>query len=163
MEQESVSSPEATEPGPERARSRTPRSLIVMLLLILPPLAWFLMWRDKTYHHWFGKILLVSAGISLAFLGFFYIFVYLRIGELYQSLGLPTANETLAVSAIGIGIFLTLLEIFYAWYVYRMTKNGYLTPFQLLVTIIFLLLNSYLTMIGPLIVLRSIYRLVGSL
>jgi hypothetical protein len=45
-------------------------TVIVTLLWVLAPVAWFLMWRDKRYHSWFPHLLWIN-GTIFAVITFF--------------------------------------------------------------------------------------------
>lgn len=41
----------------------TKHGIIVFLLWAAAPLAWYLMWKDKRYHHWFPHLLWINGTI----------------------------------------------------------------------------------------------------
>src|SRR5438045_873443 len=86
--------------------ARTPASMIIFLLLAFPPAAWFLMWIDKSYHHWFAKLLILSGAAALAYTIFSYATIGIQITELYKSLGVQNTNEgTIRTATILGGVF----------------------------------------------------------
>lgn len=141
-------------------KTRTPRSLVVFLLLVFPPLAWVFMWRDRTYHHWFVKILIISGIISLLFLAYFYFAFYLQVPG-RNNISLRNTDEALLITVgMILGAISALLQILFALYLHRLfKKNGYLSHIQLTFITIFLLVNIYISTIAPLIIIDSVYDL----
>ena len=68
----------------------TKHALIVFLLWAFAPLAWFLIWQDKTYHSWFPKLLWVN-GIIFGVIFFTQYFVVIpKLDRIYDVLGVHT-------------------------------------------------------------------------
>lgn len=140
---------------------RIPRPLIVLLLFfpITSPLAWVLMWRDTTYHHWFAKLLLLS-GLLTLFLPLLALMLFRQTQELATTLELPLLGAQQTQFVLFLSLAFCLLQLLYAFYVQKRTKRGgRLTAVQLLITLVFLTSNLYVTVIGPLLVVQLIYQL----
>lgn len=139
--------------------TRTPRSIIVFLLLVLPPLAWFFMWIDKTYHHWFAKMLIVSGLLSLVFLAFFYFTVGVQTTQLYNALGMKNmdAEQMIRFSMLG-GAAAALLQIVLGVFIhYYLQHHGALTKPLLLLTVVLLSVSLAIAVLPPLMTIQTIY------
>lgn len=44
-------------------KSFSKHGIIVILLWVAAPLAWYLMWRDKKYHNWFPHLLWINGAV----------------------------------------------------------------------------------------------------
>jgi len=139
--------------------TRTPRSIIIFLLLVLPPLAWFLMWIDKTYHHWFSKILIVSGISSLIFLGFFYFTVGVQTRQLYHALGMKGADsqQMIIFSMLG-GMAAALLQLVLGLFIhYYLKHHEALSKLLLLLSVVLLSVALAIAVIPPLMTVQTIY------
>lgn len=140
---------------------RTPRSVIVFLLLFFPPLAWLLMIKDKTYHHWLIKVVLISGIISLCFLSFFYLTVGVQLTDLYAALGLEDAiNKEIMLASMWSGGLFAVLQIFFAIYCHQYLKHhGQLHTLQLCIIAVILVSVLVITFIPPLMTIQAVYSL----
>ena len=58
--------------------------LVILLILVFPPAAWYLLWRDTTYHRWFTYLLLVYGILTVAFSGVLIFVVMPKLSQLYS-------------------------------------------------------------------------------
>lgn len=143
---------------------RTPHSVIVLFLLFFPPLAWFFMMIDKTYHHWLIKVLFISGIISLSLLSFFYLTVGIELIDLYTILGLENlAKNTLITASMWTGAIFAVLQIIVAIYSHHYLKHhGKLQKSQLVIISILLISSLAVALIPPLMMLQALTTLISS-
>lgn len=144
---------------------RTSRSLIVILLFVFPPLAWFFMMADKTYHHWLIKVLFLSGIITLCLLLLFYFVIGIQITELYDLLGLQHALdiEILRGSMLAGAVF-AVLQIAFALYCHQYLKHhGELHHFQLVIITILFVSALAIAILPPIMTIFAIYTLTVSI
>lgn len=139
--------------------TRTPRSIIVFLLLVLPPLAWFFMWIDKTCHHWFSKMLIISGLFSLIFIGLFYLTVGVQTRQLNSALGTDNtgAQQVIMFSLLG-GIAAALLQIVLGLFIhYYLKHHEALNKLLLFFCVVLLSASLAIAVIPPLMTIHTIY------
>lgn len=161
MNAQQVTSPQAQPQQPVSSAekpARTPEWIIVMLLFVFPPIAWVLMWKEKRYHAWFVKILIISGLITIVSSIAFYFTTVPYLTQLYASLNVENTNEEAIVLGNILGILLSVLQILYALYLRRrLKKNGKLSLVEYLICIVLLIVNLYVALIGPLLIAQSLY------
>lgn len=139
--------------------TRTPRSLIVFLLFALPPVAWFLMWIDTSYHHWFSKMLIISGMLSSIFIAYFYLTAGIQTAELHRALGTENAgaNTIILVSTLG-GLIAAILQILLGVFIhYYIQRHGLLSKPLLAITIVLLTASLTISFLPPLVTIQTIY------
>lgn len=120
-----------------------PEWIIVMLLLVFPPVAWYIMWRENHYHNWFTSLLLVSGILSL--LTFFpMLYAIPQIATIYQSLNLSTSGTFIAIVWIYSGIVLSIFELVLAFVIREKVKAQGHASNQLLLFAVLILCVTYL-------------------
>jgi hypothetical protein len=77
--------------------------LVLLLLFILPPLAWFLIWKDEHYHRWAYRLLWVYGVLGLMIVVIETVFVIPQLLLLYRNLNVSIPPN------ITIGIVFTVL------------------------------------------------------
>lgn len=128
--------------------------LVSLLLLVFPPVALYLMWRDKTYHSWFAWISWVFGG----FLLLYFLFInYVLVPRINGMIAVASAQKVVFslwdwVLVLGLGIgqfglgFLLKKQI---------KKTGSLTAILLIVAILLLVADYvvpsmvYSKILGP--------------
>jgi hypothetical protein len=141
-----------------------PKSLIVLLFFIFPPLAWFFLVIDKSYHTWFPKVLLLSGLISLGFLALSYFSVGTQIEQLYKSLGVENKDEVLIQLSFMSSIVVAVLQILFAFLVHQyLKKHTSLNKSLLTIVIILLGIGSIIGFLPLLITLNSLYPALNNL
>lgn len=153
----------ATAQAVEKLPARTPRSVIVTLLLVFPPAAWLFMAMDKTYHHWLVKVLYVSGLITLCFLAFFYFTVGVQLTELYTALGIEdSVNLDFTIGSMLAGGIFAVLQIVFAFFCHRyLNKHRSLNSIQLITIVVLLTSALVIAILPPLITIQGIYSLSG--
>lgn len=117
---------------------------IVLALAIFPPVAFYLMWKDKNYHSWLVSLHWLFGFSLLAFVGFLQFVLMPKLGVLYRELGIPQANST----GTTIGIYLLILavvQVIYGFVLKRVQKQkGELPRLHLAITMFVFLLDYIL-------------------
>lgn len=158
-----VQKPPTTSPpeaalSPQQETSRVSRSLIVFLLLVLPPVAWIFMWTDKSYHHWFGKLLIVSGILALVITLFSFATIGTQVNQLYASLGVKSTNASLITLTNYVGAGFALLQVAFGIYLQRtMKKQDSLNRVELLITLLLLASSLYVALIPSILVFQDIF------
>jgi hypothetical protein len=139
-------------------QTRTPASMIIFLLLVFPPAAWFLIWIDKTYHHWFGKILIFSGIFAIIITLSSFATIGTQTDQLYASLGVKNSNAALITLTNYLGVVFALLQIFFGIYIQRIMRHkNSLSRTELCITVLLLATSLYVALIPSLLVFQDIY------
>lgn len=95
--------------------------LIVALIWIFPPAAWYLMWKDKTYHSWFAYLTWIFGGATLLIVFLQSAIVIPKMMNLYSdfSVSVPNPWPTVIIS----GAF-GLAQIIFGIYLYQQVKKS---------------------------------------
>lgn len=137
---------------------RVSASLILFLLLAFPPVAWYFMWRDKTYHHWFGKLLIISGLLALGITLSSFAAIGTSVDQLYASLGVHNTNQELLTMSTYLGIGFAVIQVFFGLYLQHRIKAQTAMSRTELVMAIFLLAASFYIAFLPLIfIIRDLY------
>ena len=96
--------------------------VIVLLLWLFAPGAWYLMWKDKTYHSWFAPLLFVN-GIVVGFMVITQAFVVIPwISRLYDYYGIHPLPFFSSVMALSIVLF-AIIQIIYGYHIRKIAKK----------------------------------------
>jgi hypothetical protein len=148
----------------ETLPKRTSRSVIVFLLLAFPPLAWFFMWTDKTYHHWFGKLLIASGLLALGITLLSFITIGTQVDQLYESLGVKHTNAALISMTNYLGAGFALLQIIFGVYLQsRMKTHTSLNQAERFMAVFLLTASLYVAFIPTFLIIQDIYPALSDL
>lgn len=100
----------------------TPVWLVYVLLFIFPPAAWFIIWKYRKFHFLFPIILWVYSGTTLLFFLIQAIFIVPKMLSIYAEFN--TEIPRIGITAVYGGIIFTLLEIIFAFYLFKKNKTG---------------------------------------
>lgn len=92
----------------------TKHTIIVFLLWVAAPVAWFLMWRDKKYHSWFPHLLWIN-GVIFAVVTFF-------------SIPMLVTKNQLAVLVIPAAFCLSTFQIWTGITIRKKVVDKYILP-----------------------------------
>ena len=111
--------------------------VIVALLWLFAPAAWYLMWQDKKYHSWFAPLLLVNGiviGIMIITQSYVFIPYISALYELYGVHPLPFFSSVTAIIVVAFAV----IQIIYGLHVRRTEslKNKLVTE-HLALTVVF--------------------------
>lgn len=99
-----------------------PPLVIVGLIWFFPPAAWYLMWKDKTYHSWFAYLLWIFGGATLVFVFVQSAFVIPKLMYLYSEFNASVPSPwPMAIISGAIGLAQVL---FGAYLRQQFKKNG---------------------------------------
>lgn len=140
------------------ATGRVSASLILFLLLAFPPIAWYFMWIDKSYHHWFGKLLIVSGLLALGITLSSFAAIGTSVDQLYASLGVTNAHQSLITVSTYLGIGFAIIQVFFGLYLQHRIKTQTAMSRTELVMAVFLLAASFYVAFLPLIfIIQDLY------
>lgn len=131
---------QASPPTPQT--SSVSKHLILILLVLFPPLAWYYMWKENKYHNWFASVLMIDGLIFIGTSILLMAAVYPPITQLYDSLALP--HPVLAETLPYVFIIIGVIEILYGLYLKTQTRNTKSLSKSLLVVAVFLLLVHFI-------------------
>lgn len=113
------------------------KHLILILLIVFPPLAWYYMWKEDRYHNWFASVLIIDGLIFIATAILLLATIYPPITQLFTAVKAehPTTAKIMPYLFIALGI----IEVAYGLYLRIKTHHLPLLPKKLLVLVIILL------------------------
>jgi len=118
-----------------------PKWVIIVLLLIFPPVAFYLMWKEKSYHKWFAN-LLIFVGSLTSILGIIQILIVTpKLLDLYKEFN-TKISPTHSVAAYLLIVF-GIIEFSFGIYLKNKLKMEHATK-KFLATAVGFLLISYL-------------------
>ena len=126
---------------PSKVLPKTPSWLVILLLSIFPPAAFYFMWKDEAYHGWFAPLNWLF-GFSLFAFGMFMEFVLLpQLAILYTELGTAQPPETAQYFIYAI-FMLSFLQIVFG-FVLKMERKkvSRLPALYLFASILFFILD----------------------
>ncbi|MBI3342215.1 hypothetical protein HY024_03780 [Candidatus Curtissbacteria bacterium] len=126
-------------PGPVR---KTASWKVTLALAVFPPLGFYLMWKDKTYHSWFSWLNWVFGIFLLVYIWYA---VYILIPQINHALGgingkvvSLSSFETIAI----VGFSILQIAIGF-WIRFSVRKNGELGRGMLICAIVLLSLDYF--------------------
>jgi hypothetical protein len=152
------------EPTPSTQLTQTPQTpatsapwFIILWLVIFPPVAWYLMWKESHYHRWFAYLLWLNSFPTISALLLIFI-VYPRILALLNYI---PSDQLIALALI---VIFGILQLTLGFIVFRKTASQMpLTKTMLLVTIITLSIWYLIFIISYPLTVLSAYNLNSSL
>jgi hypothetical protein len=171
MEQNTTPQPvpasQSTPVPPTTAKPVTGRvsaSLILFLLLAFPPIAWYFMWRDKTYHHWFGKLLIISGILALGITLSSFAAIGTSIDRLYASLGVTNAHQSLITMTTYLGIAFAIIQVLFGLYLqHRMKKQPSMSRSELSLAVFLLAASFYVAFLPLIFIVQDLYPAIAAL
>lgn len=140
--------------------------IVVVLLLIFPPLAWYFMWRERRYHSWFPMLVVLYGVLTLVVSLVFTVLVLPKFIDLYRDFGVrfPTNAWVMSYAGIAYGI----LQVSFGLYARRrLITSAKPVEWLLAVSVLLLLLNflggGVLQAMMVISVLLPIYNLTSSI
>ncbi len=119
--------------------SSPPKALIIALLIIFPPAAYYLIWKNEHFYSWLPNILWISGSIGLVTQIFNGILFVPQFIVLYESLGVQSPYVIAVPFAIA--FFLAIAQICWGFYLsYKLQKRGTDVKRMAAITLLFLLL-----------------------
>lgn len=123
-----------------------PKWLVALLLVTVPPLAWWHMWKNHRYHSWFPYVLWLNAAITFGFAAYVVIHFYPLITKVFHT------STYIFASHIGL-LLLAIFEIIFGFYLIKMFKNEVVLGRKILaIVIILLFINTIAIPISQLII-----------
>ena len=130
----------------EKSPFHLPHWVVILLLLFVPPVAWWHMWKNHRYHTWFPYVLWLNAAIILGFAAYVVTHFYPLITKISDS------STYIFAGHIGL-LLLAIFEIVFGFYLIRMFKNEAILRRRILAIVITLLfLNAVAIPISQLII-----------
>lgn len=115
---------------------------IVLLLFVFPPIAWFYMWKHRSYHLWLVNSLYIYSIATFGVGLYLFFFDFQSLREIYRMLGIADGLTTEQV-LISLPILLSLSLLILALHLKsKLKKQGKLTESQLTMTMVIIVLYS---------------------
>lgn len=134
----------ATEQVTAVTPTHTTKWLVVLLLILFPPAAIYVMGKDKRYHSWFPILLWIYAGVTLS-VSLLQLFVLMpKLSTLYQELNAPKRPTLLAQNLLVVLIISALAQIVFGFFLRQKVKTIGELPKTLLWIAIIILVIDYL-------------------
>lgn len=150
---------------PTISSKTTSKWVMIVLLLFFPPIAFYLMWREKEYHKWFANLLILVGGLTSTLGIIQTLFITPKLLELYKDFNteIPTTRSLLTYTLIIFGI----IELIFGFYLNNKLKIELVTKRLLGLAVSFLLLTylfgGYLQAKSMLSVITPLYNLTSEL
>jgi hypothetical protein len=94
-------------------KSHFSKWLVLLLIFIFPPLAWFLIWRDEHYHRWAYRLLWIYGVLGLITVAIEAVYVIPQLLLLYRNLNVPIPpNITIGIV---IAVLICIAEIIFGF------------------------------------------------
>lgn len=121
---------------------QTPKWIVALLLLVFPPAAWYIMWKEKQYHRWFSVIIMIYSCALLLTIVNFVLFVAPQMLKMYQDMEIPNHFAPYIYPAVICLIAFSIIQIGYSLYIKRyVEKYGELSTNLLVITVAILILG----------------------
>src|SRR5690348_8872956 len=102
--------------APTRYHPHLPHWVVILLLLFVPPVAWWHMWKNHRYHSWFPYVLWLNAAAMFGFAAYVTVHYYGLLTALFDS------STYIFVSHIAL-LILASFEIGFGFYLVEKFKN----------------------------------------
>ena len=157
MEDENKLEFETTSSQPPQ-KKKTAVWVVYLFLAFFPPVAFYLLWRDKAYHSWFATLCWLF-GASLVLFSFsFNFYVLPKINTVISEFS-PKKIETGASGLIWLTIILGIMQFVFGFFLKRkFNDNGELSTAYLFVCLTFLILDYVLPLLVYLTVITPLYN-----
>lgn len=117
-------------------------AIVVALLWLFAPAAWYLMWRDKKYHSWFPPLLYVN-GFVIAGMVFIQTGTYIPwMQEIYSYYGAHPVSFLGALAGVLMGLYAIIHLIFGIYFKRKVTRHGRLVDEHIGAILAILLIDS---------------------
>jgi hypothetical protein len=133
--------PVQNNPQPQNTSKGPSKHLILILLIIFPPAAWYYMWKENRYHNWFASVLIVDGLIFIATAILFLLAIYYPITQASSTLGVTTPEIASTIQYVFIA--LGVIEIIYGLFLRLKTHHFTSLPKSYLIAAIILLTIHY--------------------
>lgn len=143
-------------PGPlETADSLTSKArwTLIILLIVFPPYAWYLMAKYRMYHGWIANVILFNGVFPLLVSVLVAVFYLPTLLDLQQSLGVESYNYWGFTSGIVISVVLIVLGMYFKM---KVKKQRELTRKQVVAGIMTIIGSYILTYVSFVISMMSI-------
>ncbi|HRN96108.1 MAG TPA: hypothetical protein PLD54_01540 [Candidatus Levybacteria bacterium] len=147
---------EKVAPGPQETTdtlTQKARWTLIILLIVFPPFAWYLMATNKHYHKWFAYVILINGVIPLLVSIFFAIFYMPSLLSIHQSLGLEPPGYGNLMWGVGLSVICIVLGIYFK---IAVKKQGSLTKTQMIFGVITVILSYILPAVSYMYSLMSV-------
>jgi hypothetical protein len=122
----------------------TSKIVIILLFLIFPPIAWYFMWKEKSYHIWFSSLLFLYAFFSVILTASMLFIVLPSIPTLYAGLNAETPDTQRYYPISIMVLVFCFFQAAFAIYTRKKTLQNQGLSNNLLALSILLLVVSYI-------------------
>lgn len=134
----------------EKGSFHLPHWIVILLLIFIPPVAWWHMWKNHRYHTWFPYVLWLNAAVMFGFAAYVIVHFYPLLTTFYDS------ATYIFASHIGLLLF-AIFEIIFGFYLVKMFKNEAMLRRKILaVVIVLLFLNTIAIPLSQLIITSNL-------
>lgn len=124
------------------ASDQIPKWIVVLLLLVFPPAAWYIMWKERQYHRWFSVVIMIYSCALLLTIVNFVLFVVPQMLKMYQDMEIPNQFAPYIYPAVICLTAFSIIQIGYSLYIKRyVEKYGKLSTNLLVITVSILILG----------------------
>lgn len=161
----SVQSVQSVPPNPTNPQvsKHIPTWVVIVLLIVFPPAALFIIFKEKQYHSWLPVLLWLFAIPYLFIFAIMRIFVTPQLETLYKNLNLPNSISTINVIIV---LFMILLftQTIYGFIISHKRKLlGYLSIKLLIIALLFFVIDFISPAFILVGIIKPIYTLTSSI
>lgn len=146
----------------------TPVWLMLLMLFVFPPLGWFFMWKEKSYHLWFATTIFIYGLFGFVLNAVIIVYVMPHLSSIYSGLGIAQGSTLLTSKyMLVLGILISDAMMFFGIYLwYYIKKHGVLDGRLLIITAVLLAINYFVPTISAIIslswVISTAYEVVNA-